>query len=265
MKNFSKAGFTYEVVPPSDATAALVCLYCRIRITAPTDVVRVVLPYPGCQIMQLVSGSVLMNNKGYSSPIPLSAALLGQPTMATSFRFAPGTELWFARMKQPVLKALAGSKKLWADKVLPLHTLPLCGKLPATQNNTFASWVAAMESYASDALQLFASHPRKDWILAAQQCVEHGCTTPADRAYTDISLRQSQRLFRQYFDMSSRTAVMLDKLNRALDHYAATKDVAATSAAYEGGFADQAHFIKAFRHYSNTAPARFFRHYNLKR
>lgn len=265
MKNFSKAGFTYEVVPPSDATAALVCLYCRISINAPADVLRVVLPYPGCQIMQLVSGNVLMNSMGNSSPISLSAALLGQPTMAATFRFAPGTELWFARMKQTVLKALTGSKKSWADRVLPLHTLPLYGTLPNIQDNTFTSWVAAMESYASAVLQLFASHPRKDWILAAQQSVKQGCTTPAGTSYTDISLRQSQRLFRQYFDMSSRTAVMLHKLNRALDHYAATKDVAATSAAYEGGFADQAHFIKAFRHYSNTAPARFFRHYNLKR
>jgi len=265
MKNFSKAGFTYEIVPPSDATAALVCLYCRIRITAPTDVVRVVLPYPGCQIMQLVTGNVSINTKGNSSPISLSAALLGQPTMAATYRFSSGTELWFARMKQPVIKALTGTKKSWADRVLPLHTLPLYSTLPGTQNYTFASWVAAMESYAADVLQLFASHPRKDWILAAQQSVEKGCTTPAGTAYTDISVRQSQRLFRQYFEMSSRTAVMLHKLNRALDHYAATKAVSATGAAYEGGFADQAHFIKAFRHYSNTAPARFFRHYKLKR
>lgn len=74
-----------------------------------------------------------------------------------------------------------------------------------------------------------------------------------------ISLRSLQRLFQEYVGVSPKWVIQRYRLHEAMERLEANQPLDLPGLALELGFADQAHFIKAFKTFLGKTPGRYAR------
>ncbi len=100
-----------------------------------------------------------------------------------------------------------------------------------------------------DYVQLAAEYIRtENGMLDQEQLMTH----------VPISTRQLQRAFKDQFGITAKEYMRLARMN-AIQKYMHCPDVNFLDLAYDHGFADQAHFIREFRHYTGSAPRQFMK------
>jgi AraC-like DNA-binding protein len=228
---------------------------------------REIMPFPGCEMVFYLKGSATLNTAEGLVPLP-AQFILGQSTATRSYFIEPGSTIFFIRVKQAILKSLLQDTGTWRDTLFLLtdkfpeqvctHLLSMAGK------NNFDERVAVAQKSISFFNTLQPDN-NFEWLQTIELAIREKRSVAAMAKATHTTVRQLERKFKTYFDVSPKDFIRIHKLTEALDHYARNANSSVTDASYEGGFADQSHFIKTFKLFAREAPLKFFRKYNIKK
>jgi AraC-like DNA-binding protein len=265
---FSNEEFSYELVSPKGPVSLFVDFFGEVEFSPALDqpVPREILPFPGAELVLYVQGSGTYTDglKQYKLP---AQYLLGQPSATRHYIIEPGSRIFFIRFRQHFLKYILHDTAVWRDTLfdwsarLPAST---CEVLLAIRSLQDLSERVTQAETSLEALLPDAIDPAFEWLKALDQLLDANDTVALLAKQLHISTRQLERRFLQYFDLSPKDYLRIRKLSAALDYYARLADSSVTDASYEGGFADQSHFIKTFKLYASEAPLKFFRTYKIK-
>ncbi len=267
--HFANTEFEYDILYPEGKDEPFVDFYCQVSfskdLTKPVH--REILPFPGCEMTWRTSGNTYLEKD--DMPLQLSDMyILGQPSVQRCYSIDPGTTVFFVRLKQYLLKSSLQQFSSWKDTCFEFGDIwsdEVCTKL--TQISTikdFADKSQAVKNILGDTL-INTQDKNFNWLLSVQDELANRPSVAALAQQLHISIRQLERRFKTYFDLTPTEYIRLLKLADALDHYARSASTTITSASYEGNFADQAHFIKTFRSFTKDAPLKFFKKHNIKK
>ncbi|MBZ5857709.1 AraC family transcriptional regulator [Flavihumibacter profundi] len=267
---FSNTDFTYQIYQPQGDDKVLVDFYCEVLFSPDSAnlFTRAILPFPGCELVFYLHGEAKTTIHETEEAILSKSYLFGQPSITRKFQVSPGARIFVVRIKQHLFKSFLHDYTNWQDRIFPLQEIAgedswaLFSQLNKTQS---------FEDNISIAQQAMARLINKkpdenfQWLQTIEGAIPDNTSVARLAKRTHITIRQLERQFNTYFDLTPQEYLRLKKLANALDHYARSPNTSVTDASYIGGFADQAHFIKTFRFYSPLAPFRFFRNYNIKK
>lgn len=95
-------------------------------------------------------------------------------------------------------------------------------------------------------------------VQAVERIVKSGGKLPIAELASELHISQSplEKRFRRLVGASPKKFASIVQLQQVIGHYEGGESLTALS--YQAGFYDQAHFIKAFRHFTGRTPADFF-------
>jgi AraC-like DNA-binding protein len=227
---------------------------------------REILPFPGAEMVAYIQGSATYVDGLKKEQLP-SRFILGQPTMTRKYTIEPGSRIFIVRLRQHLLKYLLNDLSVWRDTVFDWTDKFPSITADVLQGIFSAGSLEERITLVDAALQPLIPQqfdPTLNWLHTIDHLHDEDFTVGSLAKRLNISTRQLERKFIQYFDLSPKQFLRLRKLSDALDHYARNAQSSITEASYEGRFTDQAHFIKTFRLYASKSPLKFFNSYGIK-
>jgi len=265
---FANDSFAYHIEDPEGEERDLVAFYYDLNYTHPTTFrTPNVLPFPGCELCFCLKGKFFLLQGRQRLQMP-AVWLTGQSTVAKVYEAEPNTNIFIVRLKQHVLKSYLQNRNEWKNTIFQLDDLfhPNIVKLLMATflTDTFPEKMKAVVE-ALKTIRSYKPDDNYEWLQNVEQSLKTDISIQQLAQQVYISPRQLERKFKEYFDVTPAEYIRLQKLSDAVDHYARNADTTITDASFAGGFADQAHFIKIFKSFSNQSPLKFFRQHNVKK
>lgn len=266
--HFSNDDFSYNLLYPDGEDKLLAEFYCEVSFAenSKQPIPREIMPFPGCEIVIYITGSASLITEETTTEVP-PCFILGQPSATRTYLIKPGTTIFFIRVKQHLLKSILHDTSNWKDilflpddKIYKGTTI----NFSSITGNSFEERIKAAQQVILDLCKL-TPDKNFEWLQSVEAAVKNAQSVAEVAKQTHTIVRQLERRFKSYFDISPKDFIRVNKLAEALNHYARNAGTSVTDASYEGGFADQSHFIKTFKLYAKEAPLKFFRKYNIKK
>lgn len=266
--SFSNEQFSYQLVPATGPAKLMIDFYCEVNYSSSLDqpLTREILPFPGAELVAYIKGSATYVD-GLNRILLPSRFILGQPTMTRNYAIEPGSRILIVRLRQHVVKYLLHDLSVWGDTVFDWPDKFSAITCDALQRIFTANSLEERIALVEAALQPLIPQqfdPTLNWLHSIDDLHDEDFSVARLAKRMNISTRQLERKFIQFFDCHPKQYLRLRKLSDALDHYARNAQSSITEASYEGRFTDQAHFIKTFRRYANLSPLKFFSSHKIK-
>ena len=204
----------------------------------------IVLPDGRCDLILRASGA---------EPDRFVPIVTGPATSAYTVRFEKGDVWYGARLRPERAIALWGGEvRLAEDKVLrgqAAHHI-----FPTLPSKSYANTPIERLKYA--VLQLDFPKVSSDLSRALDVIHLSGGRVRVEKLcdYVSCSARHLNRLFRGNIGLGAKTYIQITQFHRAL-RLISSGGLSPIQAAFEGGYADQAHMTRAFRRFGGFAPA----------
>lgn len=249
-----------RTVAPGPALAPFVRDLMLVEV--PEETRRLRLPEPGLVLAVRYRGFASIEDGETETRVP-DVALTGMATRAWPMRTSAGGGVVLVRFRaagaarffqQPLHELLERSMDL--DDLAPRDVVAraherVCeapddaGRVRAVEELLFALDRDRADALVNAAVQRIGAHP--------------GARMRALAAEFGLSLDAFEKRFRRVVGCTPKQFASLVRLRRAVDGY--RPDRSLTELAHEAGYYDQAHFSRAFRAATGTAPGAFFRHH----